>query len=139
MCTLQFAQLGGTVPLPPTLLQITGFSTALRGAALQQRAGSRRAPAAPQPVQAATLQTRRLKVGERAPKPPPPPPRKVAPAGGTVRIGGTKTIGGSKTTAGGTKVVGGTRKVTAIEVFSSEKQFRQKQQGNAKPVPRVLR
>lgn len=119
--------------------QITGFSGALRGAALQQRAGSRRAPAAPQAVQAATMQTRRLKVGDKAtPKPPPPPSRKpVSPGAGTMRFGGGKAAQGGK---GGTKVVGvggGTRKISAIEVGSKERLFRQKQ-GNARPVPRVL-
>ncbi len=60
------------------------MSAALRGTAVQQRAGSART-AAVAPVQAAVVQTRKLKAKD-APKPPPPPPRKAA--GGTVKVGG---------------------------------------------------
>lgn len=121
-------------------IKISGFTSALRGTAVQQRAGSssRSAAAAAAPVQAATqLQTRRLKVGDKAAKPPPPPPKKAAASPKT----GTKVIGGSKTgtkVVTGTKAVGGTRKITAIEVFSKERLFRQKQQQDSKPAPKIL-
>ncbi|KAL4423264.1 hypothetical protein ABPG77_004533 [Micractinium sp. CCAP 211/92] len=125
--------------------KVTGFSAALRGAAVQQRAGARRATPAVQPVQAATITTRKLKAS--AAKPAPPPPRKAA----TVAGSGTKKIkAGPATTTkkavGGTKIVGGTRavggttskKITAIEVFSKDKVFRTKQPDGAKPAPKVL-
>jgi hypothetical protein len=60
-----------------------------------------------------------------------------------VKIGGTKVktaapakVAGTKL-IGGTKSVGGTRAVKAIEVFSSEKQFRQKQQ-DGRQAPKIL-
>lgn len=65
------------------------MSAALRGTALQQRAGSART-AATAPVQAAAVQTRKLKAKD-APKPPPPPPRKAA--AGTVKVGGQRAQG----------------------------------------------
>jgi hypothetical protein len=127
----------------PLLLQVSGFRSALRGTAVQQQRAVGRSPAARLAVHAAGTQTatKRLKVGQRAPKPPPPPPRKAAsPTTGTKKIRptvsgtGTKKVGGP---GAGTKAAG-TRKVTAIEVFSSEKQFRAKQQ-SARPAPKVLR
>ena len=70
-------------PLPPfNGTPVTGMSAALRGTAVQQRASSARTAAAA-PVQAAAVQTRKLKAKD-APKPPPPPPRKAA--GGTVKV-----------------------------------------------------
>lgn len=81
--------LGSFQPLPPSFdTQVTGMSAALRGTAVQQRTGSTRTAAAA-PVQAAAVQTRKLKAKD-APKPPPPPPRKSA--GGTMKVGGREWV-----------------------------------------------
>ena len=68
-----------STPLQTHPLQISGFTGAMRGTALQQRVGSRRVAAAA-PVQAATqLQTRRLKARMPSPRrrPARPPPRRA--------------------------------------------------------------
>lgn len=122
---------------PPSCvpLQISGFAGSLRGTAVQQRAAGGSRAAAPQlVVRAAGTQTatKRLKV---APKPAPPPPRKTV--AGTKKIKATVSGTGTKK-VGGTKTVGGTKAVKAIEVFSSEKTFRQKQD-TTRAAPKVLR
>ncbi|EFN55748.1 hypothetical protein CHLNCDRAFT_134090 [Chlorella variabilis] len=114
--------------------QISGFAGSLRGTAVQQRAAGGSRAAAPQlVVRAAGTQTatKRLKV---APKPAPPPPRKTV--AGTKKIKATVSGTGTKK-VGGTKTVGGTKAVKAIEVFSSEKTFRQKQD-TTRAAPKVL-
>ena len=96
----------------------------------QRGAGARRA-AAPA-VQAATTQTatKRLRVGDKA---------KPAPPAGTIKLraGTGTTKKGSQTVSGSQRV--GTRPVKAIEVFSTDKEFRQKQQGSPRAAPKVLR
>ena len=84
--------LGSFQPLPPSFeggaVGWDGMSAALRGTAVQPRTGSTRTAAAA-PVQAAAVQTRKLKAKD-APKPPPPPPRKSA--GGTMKVGGREWV-----------------------------------------------
>ncbi|PSC70276.1 hypothetical protein C2E20_6343 [Micractinium conductrix] len=112
--------------------KIAGFTGAMRGTALQAPRAAGRA-AAPQrlAVQAATITTRTLKPGVKAPKPAPPPPRSAATGTRKVTAGtGTKSVAG-------TKSVGGTRKISAIEVFSKERTFRKKQD-TARPAPKIL-
>ena len=63
------------------------------------------------------------------------PARTVAMATGTQTIRGTKTVRGTQKIGGTT--VGGTKRITAIEVFTKEKTFRNKQTV-AKPTPKIL-
>jgi hypothetical protein len=125
-------------------MQVAGFSSTMRGTAVQtSRSASARAEAPRFSVVAAATYTKSLKVGQKAPKPAPPPPRKA--------VGGTKSIrpagkapvgkpdGGGTKQIGGTKFIGGTRKnATSIEVFSKDKIFRSKQGANARPTPKIL-
>ncbi|KAL4858166.1 hypothetical protein ACK3TF_001659 [Chlorella vulgaris] len=125
-------------------MQVAGFSSTMRGTAVQtSRSASARAEAPRFSVVAAATYTKSLKVGQKAPKPAPPPPRKA--------VGGTKSIrpagkapvgkpdGGGTKQIGGTKFIGGTRKnATSIEVFSKDKIFRSKQGANDRPTPKIL-